>query len=74
MYGGSAAQKEWNAFTSSSDAFAKIGRAICAIYKVCNFNGIEFTEKGVCRIVFATLVLRFLSYLVTVGVGNSVKV
>ena len=25
------------------------------VNKVCDFNGIEFTEKGVCRIVFATL-------------------
>ena len=29
--GGSLAQKERNAFASSSDAFAKIGQAICLI-------------------------------------------
>ena len=36
------------------------------VNKVCDFNGIEFTGKGVCRIVFATLVFRFLSYWVTI--------
>ena len=36
--------------------------------KLCDFDGIELTEKGVCRIGSKLLGLRFLSYLITIPV------
>ena len=42
------------------------GLLVVFVNKVCDFNRIEFTEKGVCRFVFTTLVFRFLSSLVTI--------
>ena len=40
--GGSIAQKEHNAFISSSDVLIKIGQAICAIYKNARPNNNQF--------------------------------
>ena len=39
--GGSVAQKQCNAFTSSSDAFAKIGQAIAAILTQFTLGSIQ---------------------------------
>ena len=36
------------------------------VNRVFGFNEFKFTDKGVCRIEFYTLVLRFLSYLITI--------
>ena len=36
------------------------------VNNVCDFGGIEFIEKAVCRIEFKLLGLRVLSYLITI--------
>ena len=41
------------------------GLFVIFVNKVCDFNGIEFTEKGVCGIEFKLSGLRVLSYLIT---------